>query len=102
MGRWLKTHGEAVYGSERPPRDNWLHGPITRKGNDFYYCLFNYPGAEAVLLPQKGYRYKSAMLLDTGQELKLRDEGHRTRLLGLPATPPDPIGSVAKVTMEKE
>lgn len=45
VGNWLKTHGEAIYGTEHSPftigDDGWR---CTRKGNTLYIHLLKWPG----------------------------------------------------------
>ncbi|MDP6379974.1 MAG: alpha-L-fucosidase [Phycisphaerae bacterium] len=97
MGQWLRTNGEAIYGSQRCGLTNVMLGPWTRKGKVGYLHLFHWPGTEAVV-PFVKTRALSATLLETGQRVKVRQE-HNGRLVihGLPRRPPCPSVTVIKV-----
>ncbi|MEI6219179.1 MAG: alpha-L-fucosidase, partial [bacterium] len=90
MGRWLKTNGEAIYGSQR------CAGLLaefcccwTRKEEDYYFNVFNWPGTE-LILPLVKSKVISVTLLATGKRVKFRRESNgRVILYNLPKTPPD-------------
>ena len=102
MGQWLKSRGEAIYGSQRCPLPGGMVGPWTRKGNTAYLHLFRWPGREAVL-PLVATKARSAELLGQGKRLKVRQE-HNGRLVisGLPLRPPHPHVNVIKVRFVAE
>jgi len=90
MGRWLKTNGEAIYGSQR------CTGLLaefcccwTRKEEDYYFNVFNWPGTE-LIIPLVQSKVISVTLLATGKRVKFRRESNgRVILYNLPKTPPD-------------
>ena len=89
MGQWLKTNGEAIYGSQRCPLHGGMVGAWTRKGNTGYLNVFRWPGEELVV-PLVKTRVKSARILATGRRVKVRRECNgRLVLSGMPKTPPD-------------
>jgi hypothetical protein len=90
MGRWLKVNGEAIYGSQRCtglPAEFcccW-----TRKGKDYHFSVFNWPGTEWVI-PLVKSKMTSVTLLSTGKRIPVRRECNgRVVLYDLPETPPD-------------
>ncbi|MDK1032184.1 MAG: alpha-L-fucosidase, partial [Planctomycetia bacterium] len=97
MGQWLKTNGEAIYGSQRCGLTNVMLGPWTRKGKVGYLHVFRWPGTEAVV-PFVKTRALSATVLETGQRVKVR-QAHNGRLViyDLPRSPPHPSVTVIKV-----
>lgn len=99
MGAWLKTNGEAIYGSQRCPLHAEMIGLWTAQGKTGYLHVFRWPGEEAVTALVKT-RALSARLLGGG-EAKVRQE-HNGRLVisGLPKTPPHPAVSVIRVDFE--
>ncbi len=102
LGKWLRVHGEAVYGSQRAPLEAGMLGLWTRKGDVGYLHVFDWPGSE-VVVPAIKTRVKSATLLTTKQRAKVRQEYNgRLVLSGLPDTPPDPHVSVIKVQFAEE
>src|SRR5690606_12027981 len=102
LGKWLRVHGEAVYGTQRAPLEAGMLGLWTRKGDVGYLHVFDWPGSE-VVVPAIKTRVKSATLLTTKQRAKVRQEYNgRLVLSGLPDTPPDPHVSVIKVQFAEE
>jgi alpha-L-fucosidase len=102
IGQWLGHSGEGIYGSQRCGLHGGMIGTWTRKGNVGYLHLFRYPGRQAVV-PLVASEAESARLLQTGQELQVRQEYNgRLVLTGLPARPPHPFVNVVKVTFTEE
>jgi len=105
IGRWLKKHGEAIYGCGGV-WDSPLSGGLgpwkgVRKGDAVYLHLLRYPGETFSVATLHDYHFISAELLDTGKALKIRHEPTRDMISGLPAKSPDNICSVVKVKFRK-
>lgn len=102
IGRWLRVHGESIYGSERVPKgfgSNML-GLWTAKGNISYLHCFRWPGKT---LPLSGVKNKvlSAQILTTQEEVKVDQKADgRLFLKNLPQYPPDPYATVIKLELE--
>ena len=107
IGRWMQTHGEAIYGTVpegiydlsrgRVQGPMFHYGMWTCKGNKAYFTLFYYPGEE-LIVSKIGPGVISSRLLTTGQPLKVEPISNgRTRITGLPADPPDPLAPVVEV-----
>lgn len=63
MGRWLRTNGEAIYGSQASPfpyEFSW--GRMTRKGKRLYFHIFQWPRGRLVVHGLRN-KVKSACLL---------------------------------------
>ena len=62
IGAWLKTNGEAIYGTEASPfRENFAWGTSTRKGNKLYLILSGeYPTNGAIELSLPGYQLQNS------------------------------------------
>ena len=112
VGSWLRDNGEAVYnafpcsliGGAKPGTvDLNLQGPWTRKGKFGYWCIFRWPGVEAVAVRVKT-PVKRVTLLKTGKEFPFdwNERTQRLKIRGLPVFPPDPLCSVLKVEFEGE
>ena len=58
IGAWLKTNGEAIYGTEASPfREDYAWGKSTRKGNKLYLILSGeYPSNGNIELNLPGYK----------------------------------------------
>ena len=62
IGAWLKTNGEAIYGTEASPfRENFAWGTSTRKGNKLYLILSGeYPTNGAIELSLPDYQLQDS------------------------------------------
>lgn len=97
IGRWLKTNGEATYGSRRAPFGGGILGLTIAKDNVVYVHVFRWPGRTACV-PGVAGEVKGARLLATGQDLttRLLPNG-RLMVDGMPENPPDPHCSVVAI-----
>ncbi len=93
IGPWLKTNGEAIYGSGPETLDSGTAGVVTAKGKKIYLIVHWWPGRE-LCLPEVKVKVKSAYILSTGQKVILEPRGKRLILKGLPAKAPDPLSTV--------
>ncbi len=100
LGRWLADNGEAVYGAERSEQLICRSAGIpARVGGRYYFIVLHWPGREFTLTNVDG-RIKSAVILKTGQRLTVEHKPHgRATLRGLPAAPPDPLGTAIKIEL---
>jgi alpha-L-fucosidase len=109
IGRWMRKHGEAIYGTfpERIyPLGKAGQGPCyhygmwTCKGSTAYFTFFYYPG-DGLIISKVGPKIKSAALLTTGMPLQCESiSNSRTVIKGLPSAPPDPLAPVIKFEFE--
>ena len=62
IGAWLKTNGEAIYGTEASPfREDFVWGKSTRKGNKLYLILSGeYPANGTIELNMPGYKLQDS------------------------------------------
>jgi alpha-L-fucosidase len=98
IGRWLKAHGEAVYGKVTRA-DNRLRawtniGAWSLKGRNAYFWCFHWPGSELAL---GGLRTKvrRVTLLPDGRAFPFRQTPDRLVIRGLPKRCPDRIAETA-------
>ncbi len=104
MGRWLRIHGESIYGAGRVPEGfgSNMVGIWTGKGKTVYLHVFRWPGKT---LPLSGIKNKivRAVILTTGENLRIEylSQG-RVNLHGLPEYPPDPYDTVIKLELDGE
>ncbi len=101
VGAWLRTHGEAVYGSQRH-RMSWnTWGACTANGNTLYLHLMRYFGDGAITIGALRNDIRAATLLTTGQPLSVdRLDEHRWRFAGLPRETPDPLMPVVRLELD--
>lgn len=103
VGEWMKTYGDAIYGSQRSPiHPEW--GQITRKDNnktsDLYLCVFDWP-KDGKLVLDANYKVKGASMLHDGSRLKVsRKDGKIT--IDVPTNTPNDIASIIKLELNQK
>jgi alpha-L-fucosidase len=99
MGDWLKTNGQAIFGTRGGPYYPNIWGGSTRRGKTIY--LFLLPEAPDTLhLPPCGSKVVSSHLLTGGSiSLTQTDAGID---LSVPQTARDPSTTVVELTMDAE
>ena len=93
IGKWLKKNGEAIYGTEAGKIDGGTAGVITRKGNKIF-IIVHWWNPETLTLPYFREKIRSGYLLSNGKRLKIKKDGVRLKISGLPEKPPDPLSTV--------
>jgi alpha-L-fucosidase len=95
VGKWLRSNGEAVYGTQRC---NFPHGNIgvyTRRGNTLYTIIYYWPG-ETITVGGAKFKVKSAKFLASGKEVTYTQRGSQLIFAGLPnEAPDDPVTIIA-------
>ena len=101
MGAWLKTNGEAIYGTtasvfERLP----FFGRCTVKGTTLYIHVMSWPADKTIRLPGLKTDVKKATLLTgPGRPLAVRRAG-KDILISLPERERDPAATVVAVELQ--
>ncbi len=96
VGAWMKTNGEAIYGTRASvfPRLPWGRC-TTRPGaaaTTLYLHVFDWPRDGKLVVPGLASDVTSARLLDGGQALQTARDGESV-VVSLPAAAPDPVSS---------
>lgn len=99
IGRWMKTNGEAIYGSSASPFESLPWGRATAKGGRIYLHVFDWPATGRLEVPGLGDDPRSARLLGGGAVRFNRVEGDL--VLSLPAAAPDPICTVVALEFDR-
>ncbi len=107
IGRWLETHGEAVYGTrpsaiytEPVQGPCYQYGMFTSRENIAYLTIFYYPG-DYIVISKVGPAIRSATMMCTGQELTFEPmKNARWKISGLPEEPPCDLAPVIKIEFE--
>jgi alpha-L-fucosidase len=103
IGVWMKTNGEAVYGTNASPLAPLSWGRCTRKeqnGNTtLYLSVFDWPKDGKLTVPGLLNDVKNATLLATGKKLQTRKDKDQL-VISLPATPPDAMATVIRLDVE--
>lgn len=102
IGAWLKTNGEAVYGTTAGPLPFLPWGTSTRKGSTVYLHIFDWPADGRLKVPLLN-ELKRARLLGLGANdvLKTRRENGRL-VVELPAQAPHAVANVVALDIEGE
>jgi len=100
IGRWLRTNGEAIYGSQRCALAPGTNGVFTRRGENVYLHVHWWPG-DTVVLPYVKERVRSARVVGSGERAKIVRRGDRVFLTGLPRRAPDRHTTVIRLKLEE-
>jgi alpha-L-fucosidase len=98
-GRWLMDNGEAIYGTQPGVCDCMSWGRMTTREGRAYLHVLYWPGKELNLYGLEN-EVTSAYLLASKKPLSWVQEGAHLLLRGLPARPPDPLGTVIVLEVE--
>lgn len=105
IGKWMKTNGESIYGTSASPFEQLAWGrATTRSGaaqDEIYLHVFDWPTDGRLSIPAVQGTITAANLLDGGQLLRFETTADGATI-ELPASAPDPIDSVIKLTVEHE
>lgn len=100
-GEWLKTNGEAIYGTEASPFPYLYWGRATRKGQKLYLHVFDWPKDGKLVVPMDN-KIKSAVLLaNPALNLKINKTKGQV-IIQLPIYAPDKNASVVALDFEGE
>jgi alpha-L-fucosidase len=96
VGAWMKSNGNAIYGTTASPFEKLSWGRCTKKisgmETTLYLHVFNWPADGKLVVPGLKNSVKSARLLTTGQRLDARSESDSV-VVEVPARAPDKIST---------
>ncbi|MEO6316580.1 MAG: alpha-L-fucosidase [Chitinophagaceae bacterium] len=102
IGVWMKTNGEAVYGTKASPFGLFTWGRCTKKEIEkntiLYFSVFDWPADRKLIIPGLQNHVISATMLAGGAAVKTNRTKDGT-VISLPATAIDPIATVIKVNV---
>jgi len=98
IGRWMRTYGESIYGTQASPVSAPAWGRVTRKTlrdgtTRLYLHVFDWPKNGRLFLSGVLSDPARAFLLDSGKPIEAKRFEH-VIMLSVPKTAPDPIASV--------
>ena len=99
VGQWMKTNGEAIYGTTASPFPYLSWGRCTQKGDKLYLHVFNWPKDEKLSVPILNKVKKAYLLANqktTFKVNKLQDKN----IIHLDGNAPDKIASVIVLELE--
>jgi alpha-L-fucosidase len=99
MGAWLKTNGEAIYGTTASPFKKQLAwGRATKKAGKVFLAVFDWPKDGPLMVPANGQVAKAYLLSRPGEALLVESDPKGIRVT-VPKERPDPIASVVVLEM---
>ncbi len=103
MGGWMKTNGEAIYGTKASPFGLFDWGRCTKKENGantiLYLSVFNWPTDGKLMIPGLQNKISKARLLANGAAVKTSKTATGATL-SLPAVAPDAVATVIKLEVK--
>ncbi|MEA3186963.1 MAG: alpha-L-fucosidase [Chthoniobacter sp.] len=104
MGEWLKTNGEAVYGTTASPLAKVGWGRVTKKntekGTALYLQVFDWPKDGKLVVTGLKNAPKGASLLASGAAVRASTESGDVTL-DVPVEAPDAVASVIKLEFDE-
>ena len=103
IGEWMKTNGEAIYGTKASPLPPLAWGRCTQKmegGNTFLYLsIFDWPTDGKLVVPGIKGKVRRATLITWGKKLDY-ENGADGLVIQVPPTMPDKLATVIKVEVK--
>jgi alpha-L-fucosidase len=101
IGEWLKTNGEAIYGTTASPFERLpFFGRATVKGSTLYIHVMGWPQDGRIILPGlKNEVRKAYLLADKGRSLAAR-RAAKDVVVTLPARAADPDATVVALELD--
>ena len=101
MGQWVKTNGEAIYGSRPSPFRKLDHAHCTRKPGKLFFFLFDIPESKTFRIPGLQSEVSTAYLLSDGRALPFERDGSDI-LVELADAPADQYVTVFAIEHDNE
>jgi len=98
MGEWLKTYGEAVYGTRGGPYRNGPWGGSCHKGNKLYLHVFEWPKEGLALDPLSGKVLAARTVTGAAVAVQQRDDELAVNVAGKDRATPV---TVIELTLDK-
>jgi len=99
VGKWMKTNGEAIYGTTASPFSYLPWGRCTQKGNKLYLHVFEWPKDGKISLPLLNKISRAYSLADPKKTLKI-EKWKSKNTITLSGNAPDKIASVIVVELD--
>lgn len=101
VGKWLKTNGQAIYGTTHSPFPYLKWGRCTRKGQTLYFNVFEWPENGQLIVPLENAVTKAYMLANPKEVLKtVTANGHL--VITVPKKATDKIATVIAIQIKGE
>ena len=101
MGAWLRSNGDAVYGTQKCRFPHGNIGVYTRRGNTLFAIIYFWPGRTMTVGGAK-FKVSAARYLATGRPVKFVQKGSQLIFLDLPEKAPDSPVTVIEAECDSE
>lgn len=101
IGAWMRTNGEAIYGTTASPCRKPSWGRITRKGDRLFLHVFDWPSDGRLAVPVRATPAQCRLLADPQREFEV-SAGNDGLVVTLQGSAPDAICSVVELTLQDE
>jgi alpha-L-fucosidase len=101
MGRWLRTNGDAIYGTSAGPFAHLSWGVATRKADKLYLHVFDWPKDGQLRVPLQNAARAAWLLSSPGQKFAVTREADRLTI-AVPAAAPDAVDAVVVLEIAGE
>jgi alpha-L-fucosidase len=101
IGAWMKTNGEAIYGTTASPFANLSWGRCTRKGSTLYLHVFDWPKDGVLTVPLQNKVVRATLLAAPTSRLNTTADADAVKIQ-VPANAPDAIATVIALQIEGE
>ena len=98
VGKWMKTNGEAIYGTTASPFSYLPWGRCTQKGNKLYLHVFEWPKDGKISLPLLTTISKAYLLSDPKKSIPVKKSKTQNSIT-LTGNAPDKIASVVVIEL---
>lgn len=100
IGRWMKVHGDAIYGAEaNPGLETQTYGNVTCKGKRLFIHILYWP-EKIMHLPGIKNNIITARIVSTDRKLKATNNDGHIIISGFPVNPPDKMMSVIELELD--
>jgi alpha-L-fucosidase len=103
IGGWMKTNGEAIYGTKASPLPPLAWGRCTQKMEDkntiLYLSVFDWPADGKLVVPGIKGKVRRATLITWGKKLDTENTAEGL-VIHVPPTMPDALATVIKVEVK--
>lgn len=97
LGKWLRSHGEAIYGVQRCVISNGgTFGTFTQK-EDIIYAIVHWWHGTEIVLPDFPFEIKKAWIIGTGDNVNFKRDSRRVIMYDLPTNAPDELCSIIAI-----
>ena len=101
MGRWLRTNGDAIYGTTAGPFAHLSWGVATRKADKLFLHVFDWPKDGQLRVPLQTAAKSAWLLSAPNRKLTFTRDAERLTI-AVPAAAPDAVDSVVVLEISGE